>query len=187
MNNFEFNKIFAAVLVAGITAMLSGFVAEVLTHPHALHENAVKIDTGMIGSANAAEASSGPEDIASLLAAADVARGEKLSKACAACHSFDKGGVNKVGPNLWSVVGSKKGIKDGFVYSDALLAHGGEWSFSELNEFLYKPKSFINGTKMNFIGLKKTEDRAALVAWLRTLSDNPVALPEISADTLASE
>lgn len=184
MDSFEFNKIFAALLVAGITAMLAGFIAEQLMHPHELEKNAVEIDAGIIGSAVAATAE-GPEPIAALLASADIERGQKLSKACAACHSFDKGGVNKVGPNLWDVVGGKKGHMNDFAYSDALLAHGGLWSFDELNHFLWKPKKLIDGTKMNFIGIKKPEDRAALIAWLTSLSDKPMAFPVVEASDVA--
>lgn len=177
MNNMEFNKIFAAVLVAGIIAMLSGFVSEKVYHPKKLKENAVKIE-GV-----EAAGSSGPKKVAKadpilhLIAEADIERGQKLSKACAACHSFDNGGPNGVGPNLWNVVGAKKGSHAGFGYSDAMTSKGGDWAYVELNQFLWKPKKFVEGTKMNFIGLKKPEDRAALIAWLRTKSSSPKALP----------
>ncbi|MCB9983782.1 MAG: cytochrome c family protein [Rhodospirillales bacterium] len=189
--NMEQNKIFAAILVAGIVAMLSGFIADNAVSPEYPERDAVSIDVAVIGSANAAEADkpSGPEPILGMIASADVAKGEKLSKACAACHSFDQGGPNKVGPNLYGVVGSSKGGKAGFSYSAGMAEKGGSWGYAELNEFLWKPKAYINGTKMNFNGLKKPEDRAAMIAWLRTQAASPAAMPsdaDIAAEAEAS-
>ena len=171
MSSFEFNKVFAAVLVAGVTAMLSGVIADKLVHPKDLKQDAIAID-------GAAVASGGPkvekkaEPILHLIASADIARGEKLSKACAACHSFDNGGPNKVGPNLWGTLGSAKASKGGFEYSSALAGKGGNWGYLEMNQFLWKPKKYAPGTKMNYNGLKKPEDRAAMIAWLRTLGSS---------------
>jgi cytochrome c len=156
--------------------MLAGFVAEVLVHPHELEEDAVSIDGGAVETA-AIAGPTGPEPILHLIAGADVARGEKLSKACAACHSFDQGGPNKVGPNLWGIVNAAKAHLDSFAYSEAMETFGGSWNYASLNKFLYKPKDYIPGTKMNYVGIKKPEDRAAMVAWLRTLAGSPAALP----------
>jgi cytochrome c len=177
MNSFEFNKIFAAILVAGIVAYLAAFVGNHVIVPEKLEKNAVEVEGGPVDGGGAAAGPKGPEPIMHLLAAADVAQGEKLSKACAACHSFDNGGPNKVGPNLWNVVNIKKGAHAGFAYSDALMAKGGTWSYDSLNKFLYKPKAYIDGTAMNYVGLKKPEDRAAIIAWLRTIAPSPAALP----------
>lgn len=176
MSSFEFNKLFAAILVAGLTAMLSGFIADKLVHPKDLEKDAVAIDGGAV-------AGGGPkvekkaEPILHLIASADVARGEKLSKACAACHSFDNGGPNKVGPNLWNVMGGPKAHLSNFEYSSALASFGGAWGYIEMNQFLWKPKKYVPGTKMNYNGIKKPEDRAAMIAWLRTLSSNADPLP----------
>ena len=174
--NLEFNKLFAALLVAGITAGTAAFVSDLTMHPHELEEDAVPIE-GVEVVAGAISAPQGPEPVMHLIAAADVARGEKLSKACAACHSFDKGGPNRVGPNMWAVVGNTKASHADFAYSDALKGMDGQWGYAELNKFLYKPKQYVAGTKMNYIGIKKPEDRAAMIAWLRTLSDSPIAMP----------
>ena len=178
MNNMEFNKIFAAVLAACIIAMFSGFVADKLVHPHDLKENAVKVDGGEIASVGGPKKAATAEPILALLADADIERGKKLSKACAACHSFDKGGANGVGPNLYDIVNIQKQHHKGFSYSGVLNTNGGEvWTYAELNAFLWKPKKYAPGTKMTFAGLKKPADRAAMIAWLRTLSKNPADLP----------
>lgn len=188
MNSFEFNKIFAAVLVAGIVAMLGGFVADLAVHPHMLDEDAVMIE-GMEGSAGGgASGPTGPEPIMALIAAADVTKGEKLAKACLACHSFEQGGPDKVGPNLYAVVGGPTAHKAGFAYSAAMAEKHGQWDYDALNHFLFKPKDYIPGTKMNFVGLKKTDDRAALVAWLRQQGSSSYALPsdaQIAAEEAA--
>lgn len=188
MSGMELNKIMAAVLVAGITAAMSGFIAKEASHPRHLHENAVKIEGAGEASSGGAAAPAGPEPVLALIASADIARGEKVSKACAACHNFEKGGPNGTGPNLWGVVGRPAGSAPGFSYSDAMKGKGGEWSYEELNHFLWKPKAYVEGTKMNFIGVKKADDRAALIAWLRSLSDSPRSLPgeaEIAAEQAA--
>ena len=184
MSSFELNKIFAAILVAGIVAMLGGFIGEQIVHPHALEADAIAIDGEAPGAAGAGAVAM-PEPILQLIAAADIAKGEKLSKACAACHSFDKGGAAKVGPNLWNVLNGPKAHMNGFEYSEGMKTKGGSWGYEDLNMFLWKPKKFIEGTKMNYVGLKKPEDRAALIAWLRTLSPSPAAQP--SAAQIAKE
>ncbi len=115
--------------------------------------------------------------VTDLLASADAIVGEKIAKKCTACHTFAKGGPNRIGPNQWDIVARARGTTEGFSYSEALLASGGSWDFESLNEFLYKPKKYIPGTKMNFVGIKSDKDRANLILWLRNLSDNPVPLP----------
>ncbi len=185
MGGMEFNKIFAAVLVAGLIAMLSGFVAEKLTHPHKLKEDAYPVEA-LEAAAGGGQKEKLAEPILAMLAEADIVRGQKVSKACAACHSFDKGGKNGVGPALWDIVGKPKQAVGGFVYSGVLNENGGNvWNYEELNKFLWKPKKYAPGTKMSYVGLKKPEDRAALIAYLRTLSGSPKALP--SASHIAAE
>jgi cytochrome c len=195
MDNMEFNKIFAAFLVAGIIAALAGFTAKKLVHPHELEENAVKIEGVEIAGSGAAPVIRRAEPILAMIADADIARGEKLSRACAACHSFNQGGPHGTGPNLWNKVNANVGAREGYSYSDAMAEHGGQWTHLSLNKYLWKPKVYMPGTKMNYIGLRKPEDRAAMIAWLRTLSDSPVPLPtqneieleiaELAPETLA--
>ena len=116
-------------------------------------------------------------DALALLAAADPAAGKKVFRKCAACHTPQMGGKNKVGPNLWDVVGRPKASASGFKYSGALAGLGDEWTYEDLDAFLTSPKSFAKGNKMTFRGLKKAADRAAVIAHLRSLSDQPKPLP----------
>ena len=111
-----------------------------------------------------------------MLSSADLNAGAKISKKCTACHGFDSGGPNKVGPNLYNIVNKEQGKAD-YSYSKALMALSGKWSYNELNKFLYKPKKYLKGTKMNFSGLSKPKDRANLIAWLRDQSNSPALIP----------
>lgn len=187
----ESNKFFAAVLVAGILAMLSGFVAKKIIHVADPAENAFKIEVVEEAGAGGATGPTGPEPILALLAAADPAKGENIAKACAACHSFGKGEGARVGPNLYGIVGNKHAHMEGFAYSEAMAAlHDKTWNYAELNGFLYNPKKHLPGTKMVFAGLKKPEQRADVIAYLRTLADSPAPLPsegEIAAEAPKEE
>jgi cytochrome c len=167
--NLENNKIFAAVLIAGIVAMLSGFIANKVIHSEELAEDAYPVEVVEVAAGGAPAAPQGPDPIAELIAGADMAKGEKLSKACMACHSFDKGGPNKIGPNLWGIYNDKIAHLDNYAYSDAMANFGGQWDIEALNAFWWKPKKYMPGTKMNYIGMKKAEDRAAIVKYLQSL------------------
>ncbi|MDA0664044.1 MAG: cytochrome c family protein [Proteobacteria bacterium] len=170
------NKVIGAVLFAGLIAMTGGFAADMFYHPQELESPVYAIGGNAPAETQTAEAPAEPEPIAGIWASADVAAGEKLAKKCTACHSFDKGGPNKVGPNLWGVVGGARAQTDGFSYSSALREMGGTWSVADLNAFLFKPKQFALGTKMNFVGFKKPEERAEMVRYMRDLSDSPIPL-----------
>ncbi len=115
--------------------------------------------------------------VLALLATADTKRGTGVFKKCKACHTAEQGGKNKIGPNLWEVVGRPKAGIEGFKYSNALKGLGGDWTYQDLDHFLAKPKAFAPGTKMSFAGLKKETDRASLIAYLRSLSASPKPLP----------
>ena len=179
MDNLRTNKILAAFLLAGLLAMGGGKIADILVPKQELAENAYPIEVKELAGSGHSVASSdkGPEPILGMLASADVQAGMKLAKKCTACHEFGEDGKNKTGPMLWNIVGASMGMKDGFQYSDALIDMGGEWDYSSLNAFLYKPKAYIKGTKMNFAGLKKPADRANMIAYLRSLAETPIALP----------
>lgn len=174
-----FNKIAGAILSAGLLAMVAGFIAHEFYHTGHLEEPAYVIATGVATTkTDTAEAKpAGPEPIADLLASADVAKGEKVAKKCGACHNFVEGAGAKVGPDLYNIVNRQRASMEGFSYSDAMASKGGEWTYDDLNHFIYNPKDFVPGTKMNFAGIKKTQDRADLIAYLRTLSHDPAPLP----------
>ena len=177
----EFNKIVGAGLLAVLIAWLAGFAADKLVKPEMLEEAAFKIE-GVISTAHAAEATAPAAEAAAaaqetampltrgpLLAAADPTKGQQLAKACAACHDFTKGGPNKVGPNLWDIVGRARGTVAGYAYSASMKTVGGEWTVEHLNAYLAKPRQAVPGNKMAYAGMAKPEDRAAVIAYLQSL------------------
>ena len=171
----ETNKILGAIILALLLAAAFSKIADMAVHPDFPEELAYKMEIPEGGSSNVqAEEVDIFEvlpEITPMLASADMAKGEKLFKKCASCHTFNKGGENKVGPAMWGIVNRTKASSEGFAYSGALANFGGDWSVEELNKFLLKPKKYVPGTKMNFNGLKKDQDRADLIKWLSGLSD----------------
>ena len=116
-------------------------------------------------------------DIKEILALGDTTHGKKIFKKCSACHIVAKGGKNLIGPALYGVVGRPTASISDYSYSSALKAHGKVWDFEELNGFLLKPKSYIKGTKMAYAGLRKDKDRASVILYLNSQSDNPLPKP----------
>lgn len=174
-----FNKVAAAILSAGLLAMITGFIARELFHPEHMEKQAYEIAAGVSSAAKTqtASAPAGPAPIGPLLAKADPAEGKKIAHKCQSCHTLTKGGKNKIGPNLWNVIGRKHASHPGYDYSSAMKALSGSWDYKSLNHFLYHPQGDIKGTKMTFIGIKNDQQRADVIAYLRTLSDNPKPLP----------
>ena len=171
-----------AALTTLLVVLLIGNVVNELSHREPLERNAYAVVVPDSGGepAPAAPVAAAPEleSVTPLLASADPAAGKRATKRCATCHTFNDGGLNKIGPNLWAIVGRQKGTVDGFKYSDAIGDMGGAWNYDDLNAFLANPKGFLKGTKMNFIGVKSVQDRAAIIAYLRQQSDSPLPLPE---------
>lgn len=178
-DSFEFNKVIGAVLLASVVAMVCGFVAMGLytgsiSSEHEEHEAKRGYTVAGAEEADApageAKAEEAPVDIMPLIANADLAAGEAQLKKCTTCHTFDRGGKNGVGPNQFGLVGAHFGHKDDFNYSDAIKSkHDQVWTEQALSEFLTNPKKYIPGNKMAFAGIKKPEDRANLIAYLKTL------------------
>ncbi len=181
MESLEVNKAFAAVLVAGIAFVGAGQLSQVLVKPGELHGTAIKVDLPEKAVAGAGTAAAAPEPpIATLLASADSGRGESGVKSlgCVACHSFNEGGKNGIGPNLYGVMGAPHAAKEGFVYSAVLKGKEGPWNYEEMSAWLRKPSSYAPGTKMSYAGIADPAKRADVIAYLRNLSANPLPLPE---------
>jgi cytochrome c len=188
MDSFEVTKVAGAVLATALVVLLARFITEQVYPEPDLEIRAYAIAPSEQADSQEAEAPAtlpeapaepAPAGVATLIAAAEPAAGEKLFKKCIICHNPDKDGKRKIGPNLWDVVAGPVAADEGFAYSDALREKSGEtWSYDNLDAFLKKPKDWAPGTKMSFAGLKKPGQRAALIAYLRSLSDNPAALPD---------
>ena len=177
MDSFEINKIIAAVLVAVLLVFGIGKISDIIFHVEKPRVQGYKVEV-KVGSTTATLAKADSQvDISALLALGTLDHGKKIFKKCAACHSINQGGKNKIGPTLYSVVGRAVGSISDYKYSKALISYGKEWTFEELNGFLLKPSSWIKGNKMGFAGLKKEEDRASVILYLNENSDNPIPLP----------
>jgi len=172
MSSFEWNKIIASVLTAMIVAWVCGILASQLVEPRRLEKPVFMPEGASQAAAAAAEqpAATKLEPIEPLLAKADPKSGEQLTKICSTCHTFDKGGANKIGPNLWDVTEEEIAAVPNYQFSAALQADKGQkWDPEKLNQWLYNPQSFAKGTKMTFAGFPKAQDRADVIAFLDTL------------------
>jgi cytochrome c len=183
MDSFEINKLLAAVLGTLFVVMSVGIMAD------AMFAASVPAQPGYLIEATEVEAGAGDEaeaeeSIAALLVSANPDAGATAFKKCAACHTTEQGGANKVGPNLWDIVNRPAAAHPGFGYSSGMRAFaesGHVWDFDTLSDFLTAPKAVVKGTAMAFAGLKKPEERADVIAYLRSLSDAPAPLPEAAA------
>ncbi len=177
MKDLELNKVFASLLVGALVLVGVGVIVDILYQPMKVTRRGFEIEVteSLGGKAEAVKL-----DIPTLLASANIEKGKIISKKCIACHNFGKGEPNKVGPNLWGVVGSKKAHLGGsFKYSKAMLSQSGIWGYDELFHFLKKPQGYIAGTIMAFAGISKPEQVADVVLYMNSMSDNPLALPPV--------
>ena len=185
MNSFEYNKFIGALLGAVFVVFSVAIISDAIFAADHPEQEGFAIEAAEAAGGGSGPAAPTEEPIAVLLASADPAAGQAVEKRCAACHTIDKGGANKVGPNLWDIVNRPIASHEGFSYSGAMKEFSQDgsvaWDYEHLNQYLLSPKGLVRGTAMAFAGLKKPEDRANLIAFLRTLSDDPVPLPEVTA------
>ena len=177
--SLEANKAFAAVLTAGITFMVAGFVGGLVVHPHRLETSAIQVGDVPAAGPAAAPAPYEIEPIAPLLAAANADNGRTLvQRQCAACHTFDEGARNGVGPNLHGIVGRHHAAVAGFNYSNANKAEAEKiWDYEAINRFISAPAKAMPGTRMAYAGLNAAQQRADVIAYLRSISPNAPPLP----------
>jgi cytochrome c len=175
MDSFEFNKIagallFSLLLILGVQNLASVLFTIEPANPASYPVEVADSGDNSDGDAGAV-VDEGPS-LATLLASADVGKGEKVARKCASCHTVEQGGANGTGPALFGIMGRPIGQTADFGYSDGMAGLDGEWSFDRMNSFLEKPSAYVPGTKMSFIGIRKAKDRANLLAYLNTLGSN---------------
>jgi cytochrome c len=183
MDTFTFNKIAGGILSALLVLVASRILVDKMYPGQGTeHGKTVQVTSKPIAPEGQQEAAAKPKEaekpLPVLLASANVEAGQKTAKVCTACHSWEKGGPNKIGPDLYGVVGRPVASHEGFQYSSALKEKGGDWTFDKLFAFIHSPKTYAPGTKMTFAGLPDAQDRANVIAFLNTQSDKPLPLPK---------
>ena len=174
------NKIIASIILAIILVLGINKITDIIFYVEKPKKSAYQVaSVTTVTSTTSAETSSEnseSENIVALFASTSAANGAKFFKKCLECHSVVKGGPNKIGPTIFGVLNRRAGSVSNYKYSKAILAYGKVWSFEEMNGFLTKPKDWIKGTKMSFVGLKNAKDRAAVILYMNENTDNPLPL-----------
>lgn len=180
MDSFELNKIAGAVLGTCLFLLSINMLSGAIFHAKKPEKPGYEVAAAEPAAAGgAAQAAVGPVDpIEVRLASASAEKGANAAKKCIACHDLSKGGPNKVGPNLWNIVGAPHAHIAGFAYSTPMKAKSAEpWDYEDINHFIASPRTYLPGTKMSFAGIARPSERADIIAYLRSLSDNPAPLP----------
>ena len=185
MNSFELNKVLGAILGTCLITLALNIAAGAIFAPEKPAKPGYAIAVTAQGEGDKTAAKAPEEPMEAMMASASVEKGQATAKQCQACHTFEKGGPNRVGPNLWGIVGRPRASEAGFNYSAAMKAKGGTWTFGELYAFLANPRGYIPGTAMTFAGLSRGQQRADVIDYLHTLADNPEPLPKAAAATPA--
>jgi cytochrome c len=188
IDTYTLNTVAGWILGTGLLVFGLNELAHIVYHAEAPARPGMVVEIAEVTPAvDEASAEEAPH-IAALLADADPDRGQAAARACAACHTFDQGGAHRIGPNLWDIVGQPLAHFDNYAYSDAMQARSDEtWTYEALNEFIANPRGFLPGTKMAYAGMRRDDQRADLIAYLRTLSDDPQPLPEPPARAAEAE
>ena len=178
MNSFELNKVLGAILGTCLIMLALNIGAGAIFAPERPSKPGFNIAVKEQAEGEKSAAKEPEQPIETLLAKASVEKGQATAKQCQACHTFEKGGPNRVGPNLWNIVNRPRASEAGFNYSAGMKSKGGNWSFDELNKFLANPRGYVSGTAMTFAGIKNEQQRADVIDYLHTLADSPVPLPK---------
>jgi len=191
MGDLFFNKLAGAIIMTALIIMGLAELSRRLVHAATPGTLAYAVDlSATVASSSAEEEDVGPVDFGLLLANADLSSGERVSRRCTSCHSFEEGGPDMIGPHMWDVMGRKVASVDGYAYSGAMKVYGeggALWGYENMYAYLERPSAYVEGTAMSFAGLRDRDDRIDIIAYMRTLSADPLPLPEPTAGADASE
>lgn len=180
-NKVAFAVLFAILLIVGLPLLADSVFGEGGHHggghggdAHAQAFPQYPIEVSFASSGEKAEEKI--FDLGATMAEMTPTQGERAALACTSCHTFEKGGAARQGPNLWNVVGRPVGSVPGFDYTDALKAYGGEWTYDRLDCFLKNSQACVAGSAM-VQKIRKDKTRSSILVFLSTLSDDPVPFP----------